>query len=86
MAADPTYRRKFILSAVETLEEYNFDGLDVHWEYPGMKHVYALVYYICNFIRINFFKNFNRICGEKYVVVDYTFMLWGFFFYYTSIN
>lgn len=36
MAADPTYRRKFILSAVETLEEYNFDGLDVHWEYPGM--------------------------------------------------
>lgn len=38
MAADPTYRRKFILSAVETLEEYNFDGLDVHWEYPGMKH------------------------------------------------
>lgn len=39
MAADPTYRRKFILSAVETLEEYNFDGLDVHWEYPGMYHV-----------------------------------------------
>ena len=35
MLATQTNREEFIFSAIELLREYNFDGLDLDFEYPG---------------------------------------------------
>ncbi len=35
MAATAKYRHEFIESALALLREYDFDGLDIDWEYPG---------------------------------------------------
>ncbi|XP_043247037.1 endochitinase-like [Amphibalanus amphitrite] len=35
MTSDPSRRKSFIASVVAFIKEYNFDGLDVDWEYPG---------------------------------------------------
>ncbi|HWZ87785.1 MAG TPA: glycoside hydrolase family 18 protein [Polyangiaceae bacterium] len=35
MAATAKYRHEFIESALSLLREYDFDGLDIDWEYPG---------------------------------------------------
>lgn len=34
IAADPTKRAALAQSAIDFLQTYNFDGLDVDWEYP----------------------------------------------------
>ncbi|CAH2056352.1 unnamed protein product, partial [Iphiclides podalirius] len=37
MAANPTYRAKFITSVVEFLRLHQLDGLDMHWKYPVIR-------------------------------------------------
>ncbi|MCF8222364.1 MAG: glycoside hydrolase family 18 protein [Bacteroidales bacterium] len=36
MAADPDSRNIFVESVIEFINNYNLDGLDVDWEYPGL--------------------------------------------------
>ena len=36
MAATPETRAKFVESVIRFLEEYDLDGVDMDWEYPGL--------------------------------------------------
>ncbi len=37
IAADISKRNRFALSCVELIQKYNFDGIDIDWEFPGGK-------------------------------------------------
>lgn len=37
MASEPESRAKFVASVVNFLQKFNFDGLDLDWEYPGSR-------------------------------------------------
>ncbi|XP_059479869.1 probable chitinase 10 [Neocloeon triangulifer] len=41
MASSASSRREFIRSVVHFLDEHNFDGLDLFWEFPGAKDLGA---------------------------------------------
>ncbi|CAG9096681.1 unnamed protein product [Plutella xylostella] len=50
MVKAPTRRKAFVDSAIDFLREHDFDGLDLHWKYPGEKdenekdHLTSLLY------------------------------------------
>jgi len=37
MAATPENRKKFVDSVIRFIQKYNLDGLDIDWEYPGLR-------------------------------------------------
>ncbi|XP_066255008.1 probable chitinase 2 [Euwallacea similis] len=37
LAAEPSRRSKFVSSSVDFIRKYNFDGLDLDWEFPGKR-------------------------------------------------
>jgi chitinase len=39
MSRTPETRKKFVESVVSFIKEYKLDGLDIDWEYPGMKGI-----------------------------------------------
>lgn len=43
MAITPEGRSRFIDSAVNVIERYNLDGIDIDWEYPGYTHASTTV-------------------------------------------
>ena len=43
MAADPAKRAIFVKSVLKMLRDYNFDGFDLDWEYPGMTDAARLI-------------------------------------------
>lgn len=42
MAVTAEGRRRFVDSAVATVEKYSLDGIDIDWEYPGYTHAPAV--------------------------------------------
>ncbi|PSN42059.1 hypothetical protein C0J52_15587 [Blattella germanica] len=38
MAESPVKRREFVKSVTKFIKKYNFDGLDMHWQYPTEKN------------------------------------------------
>lgn len=39
MVSSATKRRNFIRSVIQFLRTHNFDGLDIHWQYPGAEEL-----------------------------------------------
>lgn len=50
MASEPESRARFVQSVVDFLKKYNFDGLDLDWEYPAARGGYS--YDKQNFVKL----------------------------------
>ena len=56
MATNPEARKRFASQCVDLIKNYNFDGIDLDWEYPGYvgettaSNVYLSVY--CNTLKL----------------------------------
>lgn len=50
MASEPESRARFVQSVLDFLKKYNFDGLDLDWEYPGARGGYS--YDKQNFVKL----------------------------------
>lgn len=46
MVNSPSARRKFVIHALDFIEQYEFDGLDLDWEYPKCWQVSVMVLYL----------------------------------------
>ena len=43
LSANPTSRDAFAKNCIEILTYYDFDGIDIDWEYPGECNIYCLL-------------------------------------------
>ena len=46
LVGDPAARAKFIANVVTFIEEHNFDGLDLDWEFPKCWQVHHIPFKI----------------------------------------
>ena len=46
LVSNRSARRKFVKNAVSFIEKYNFDGLDLDWEYPRCWQVRSITIFI----------------------------------------
>lgn len=51
----PSHRRTFVVHALDFIEQFEFDGLDLDWEYPK-----------CWQVSVHGDKSFKSICSCRY--------------------
>lgn len=63
MVSTASRRREFIRSLIKFLDEYNFDGVDLHWQYPGAEELGGRISDKANFSKFVclFHSNMNKI-------------------------
>lgn len=40
MVSSAENRHNFIQSAIQFIKRYHFDGIEIHWKYPGVYNFY----------------------------------------------
>jgi GH18 family chitinase len=60
MASSGTNRKNFIHSVGKTIAEHGFDGIDLHWEYPG-KNIPSSLGSIVHRVKINLVQGVFKV-------------------------